>query len=550
MAGNAQPLVTNPSYWPADTSCGIRECTLAAMLREAAAQSPDMIALVDGVADATARRRWSYAELLDVAERAARALLARFAPGDRIAILAANCPEWVMLQHGVSLAGMVLVPINPAYRRAEIAAILKGAEVTALFHAARHRDNDLATLAAGAGADVDCLEQVIALADWEAFLADGARSMPLPEVTADDPAIIQFTSGTTGTPKGAMLSHRGIVNPPIYAGDRIGFPRHGVWINAMPMYHIGGSVLTSIITLSKHGTYVLMPEWDPALTLELIDAERGNAVLLVPTMILALLDHADFTAHDLSSLTLVLTGAAAVPAALVHRARAALGCHLMITFGQTEVSGTVSMTALDDAVEDLAATIGRPLPNAEISIRDTATGELVETGASGEIWIRGYQTMIGYYGLEAETAATITDDGWLKSGDIGKLDARGFLYITGRLKDMIIRGGMNIYPREIEDVLFGHPAVGQASVVAVPNDQWGEVVACVILPAQPGANPAPEELRRYCREHLSPHKTPSLWYFIDKYPLTPSGKIQKFVLQQWIADGLIQPVAVPEVGRY
>jgi fatty-acyl-CoA synthase len=312
-----------------------------------------------------------------------------------------------------------------------------------------------------------------------------------------------------------------------------------VWINAMPMYHIGGSVLTSLATLNLRGTFVLMTEWDPRLTLELVESERGNGMLLVPTMVLALLDHPDRPRYDLSSLNFILTGAAAVPPSLVERVRETLSCELMITFGQTEASGTVSTTGVGDAPRDLAETLGRPLPNVDISIRDPGTGAPLAPGETGEIWFRGFQVMLGYYGREAETREVLGEDGWLRSGDLGSLDDRGYLSIKGRLKDLIIRGGMNIYPREIEDVLFAHPAVAQIAVIGVEDAKWGEIVAAVVQLAS-GHDALPvEELDAFCRSRLAPHKVPILWSATDALPMTASGKVQKFALQDHIRAGAL-----------
>jgi fatty-acyl-CoA synthase len=524
----------------------IRAITLGDMLREAAAQAGDRIALVDGVKNPTARRRWTYRELLTEAERVARALLARFQPGDRIAVCAPNCPEWLILQHGVALAGMVLVPANPVYRRHELSAILTDCGAAALFHADQWRDNDIAATAGQICAEEMPSLTCLSLSEWASFLATGDHARPLPQVSPDEPAIIQFTSGTTGRPKGAVLCHTGAINPPRYVAQRIGFPRGGVWINAMPMYHIGGSVLTSMAALNLHGTFVLMPEWDPGLTLELVEAERGNGMLLVPTMVLALLEHPDFDKFDLTSLEFILTGAAAVPPALVERARSALKCELMITFGQTEASGTVSTTGIGDAPRDLAETLGRPLPNVEIEIRDPETGALLPAEHIGEIWFRGFQVMLGYYGRPEETRAAITEDGWLRSGDLGRLDDRGYLSITGRLKDMIIRGGMNIYPREIEDILFEHEAVAQVAVIGIADDKWGEVVAAVVQPTKPGGTLPINELHHFCREKLAAHKAPAYWATVDAFPVTASGKVQKFLLHDWLRDGRLKLVSRPQ----
>ena len=523
----------------------LRDWSLGDALRDAALHAPDRIALVDGVEDPAARRRWTYRELLSASEQVARALLRRFEPGSRIAICAPNCPEWILLQHGVSLAGMVLVPLNPAYRCAELRAILEDSGAAALFYQDRWRNNDIAAhVSELCGRDISTLHP-ISMSQWDAFRDEGRCETQLPVVAPGDPVIIQFTSGTTGRPKGAVLGHRGFINPPRFVAQRVGFREGGVWINAMPMYHIGGSAVSGLACLNFRGTFVLMREWNPVLTLELVEAERGNGMLLVPTMILALLDEATLGNYDLGSLEFILTGAAAVAPSLLQRVRAALGCHLLITFGQTEAAGTVSTTAIGDGARELAETLGKPLPHEEISIRDHESGAPLPVGDVGEIWFRGYQIMLGYYGRATETQGTITADGWLRSGDLGAFDSQGYLAIRGRLKDLIIRGGMNIYPREIEDVLIEHEAVFQVAVIGLPDEKWGEIVVAIVQPSHGMTELPLVDLHQYCRLKLSPHKAPAFWAMTQDFPLTPSGKIQKFVLQEWIQENHLTLVPTP-----
>jgi fatty-acyl-CoA synthase len=532
------------SYWPADTSEELLELTLGDLLRATAAEVPDRVALVEGVADPAARRRWTYAELLADAERVARALLGRFAPGERVAVYAANCPEWVLLQHGMSLAGILMVPLNPAYKAAEVRDMLAGCEAAGIVHADRFRDNDMAAVVAGL--ELGHLRERMPLSDLAALLAaaDPAAEMintELPAVAPDDPLQIQFTSGTTGSAKGALLHHRGVVNTCRYVALRAGFPEGGVWINAMPMFHIGGAAVTAIGCLSRRGTYVLAPGFDPAGTLELVESEGGNAMLVVPTMLQALLEHPDAATRDLSSIRTILSGAAAVPAALVTRTKRQLGCDFTILFGQTEINGVVCQTSIDDALADQVDTLGRPLPHAEVTIADPVTGEVLPLGEAGEIRVRGYQNMRGYHGQPEATRATLDEQGWLHTGDLATMDERGYLRIAGRLKDMIIRGGMNLYPREIEDVLFDHPDVAQVSVIGVPDPEWGEVVGAIVVPRDRHRPPRPEDLDQHCRARLAAHKAPRLWYLVDEFPLTPSGKIQKFRLRQMAGNGEITP---------
>jgi fatty-acyl-CoA synthase len=530
------------SYWPADSSEPLLELTLGELLRQVAAEVPDRLALIDGNLAVAERRRWTYRELLNLSELTARALLTRFVSGERVAVCAPNCPEWVLLQHGLHLAGLILVPINPAYRQAEIGAILQDSGAVGLFHVDRYRDNDLRAIVKNLRSSSTNLRQTISLAEWDAFISGTDDSVALPNVRPDDILQLQYTSGTTGIPKGACLHHRGALNTARFVALRAGFPEGGVWLNAMPMFHIAGPVVTEIGTISRRGTYVLMPGFDAGQTLELIERERAAAALIVPTMILALLQHEDFPMRRFDSLRTILTGAAMVPALLVHRTKKAFGCELSILFGQTETNGVVSQTSLDDTVEDQSETLGQPLPQSEVAILNPETGEVQPVGAVGEICVRGYQTMQGYFGDVEATRQCVRADGWLRTGDLGTMDRRGYLRIAGRLKDMIIRGGMNLYPREIEDVVFDHPAVGQVSVVGVPDEKWGEVVAAVIVPAAGVREPPWLDLHNHCRERLAAHKTPALWFVVDAFPLTPSGKIQKFVLQEHIARGELRPV--------
>ena len=520
-----------------------RNITVGDLLREAARDAGDRIALVDGVADPDMRRRWTYFELVETCETLAHALLKRFQPGDRIAICSPNCPEWVMLQFGVAMAGMVLVPVNPAYREAELAMILEDCEAAGLFHADSWRGNDLGAAAAGLRNTALPRLVTISLSQWNEFLASGSEAgAALPPVRPEDAVMIQFTSGTTGRPKGAIL-HHGLINPPRHVADCCDFPRHGVWLNSMPMYHIGGSSVSLMATVSRHGVFVQMREWDPVLALELIQAERCNGMLLVPTMVVAMLDEPHFESYDLSTIDFILTGAAPVPPALLERATERIGCRLMICFGLTEAGGPVCNTAIGDGAYELAHTLGRALPDLEIEIRNPETQAEMPTGERGEMWVRGPQIMRGYYGREEETRAAITPDGWLRSGDLAMKDERGYVSITGRLKDMIIRGGMNIYPREVEDVLFNHPSVSQAAVVGIPHEKWGEIVLAVVQAAE-GHELNYEELRQHCRDRLASFKVPAMWCQTDSYPLNPTGKIQKFALVDWVREGRLSPCSV------
>ncbi|MGK5114641.1 AMP-binding protein [Geodermatophilus sp. CPCC 205506] len=542
----AIPVHLEQSYWPAEPSSGVRDITVGDLLREAAAAAPDRLALVDAVPDPAARREWTYSGLLTDVERVARALLARFEPGDRIAIWAPNAAEWVVLQQGIAMAGMVLVAINPAYRSHELQYVLAQSGAVGMFHVDEYRGADLGAITAEVRPHTPALRETVSFTDWSTFLDSGDPGRELPAVAPLDPVQIQYTSGTTGFPKGALLHHKGLVNEAHFVALRAGMEDGGVCVNAMPMYHIGGGAVTEFGTLAVHGTYVVMPGFDPGLTLELFETYRGTHSLMVPTMLIAVLEHPDCATRDLSSIQTMMSGASAVPETLVHRVMERLGCRFSILFGQTEMHGVISQTRLTDSPADQAGTVGQPLPELEVRIVDPATGETLPIGEQGEICCRGYQTMLAYYELPEETAATIDADGWLHMGDLGTMDARGFLRVTGRLKDMIIRGGINIYPREIEDLLFTHPQVAEVAVIGVPDERWGEQIAAVVRPADPSSPLLAEDLRAWCRERIAAHKVPVHWFVTQAYPMTPSGKVQKFVLRDQVNAGVLTPLSAVE----
>jgi fatty-acyl-CoA synthase len=535
MVGRA---VLKTSYWPAEAG-QVRDITVCETLYHAAATVPGRLALVDCGPDPAARRQWTYAEFVAAAEQAARALLARFSPGDRIAIWAPNSAEWVILQQGISLAGMVLVALNPAYRTREMGFVLRQSGAAGLFCVDTYRGFDTLAMAQAIAPGLPELREIVSLATWDEFLASADPGQELPQVAPTDMVQVQYTSGTTGFPKGAMLHHMGLVNEATFVAERAGMSDGGVCINAMPMYHIGGGAVTSFGIWAKRGTFVILPGFEPGLLLEAFEAYRGTHTLVVPTMLIAMLDHPELAKRDLSSLQTIMSGAASVPASLVRRTIRLLGCQFSILFGQTETHGVISQTRVTDTPEDQADTVGQPLPQLEVKITDVGTGEPVPIGEQGEICCRGYQNMLGYYDMPAETAATIDDDGWLHMGDIGSMDERGFLRVTGRVKDMIIRGGMNLYPAEIEAVLQDHPAIETAAVIGVADEKWGEQVAAVLRLRADLGRPTATELTEFLRDQIAPHKVPVFWSFVEALPMTPTGKTQKFVLRQQAADGTL-----------
>ncbi len=515
----------------------LRDLTIGGLLREVVNEVPDRRALVAGVPDPSGRREWTYAELLSDAERAARALRTRFEPGERVAIWAPNVPEWVILEFACAMAGVILVTVNPGFQARELQYVLTQSRAAGLIVVPEFRGNPMLGTATDVQLDCPELREIIRLDQWDDFLASGDDwDGELVDPDPMDPCMIQYTSGTTGFPKGALLFHRGLVNNGAHTGQRMGVSDGSVFILTMPLFHTGGCVLGVLTAVASRTTIVLVEMFDPGLVLELFEAYEGTAMLGVPTMLVALLEHPDFVTRDLSHIEAICSGGSTVPAALVERLEKELKAPFTIVFGQTELSPVSSMTHVTDTIADKASTIGNAMPHVEVKIIDTEIGETVPPGTVGEYCARGYLVMHGYYEMPDATTETIDADGWLHTGDLAAMDERGYLTIEGRLKDMIIRGGENIYPKELEELLFAHPTVAEVAVVGLPDDKWGEVVSAFVRPT-PGATIDKGELFAYLREHLAPHKTPKHWFEVEEYPLTGSGKIQKFVLRdQWV-DG-------------
>jgi len=522
------------------SSPAVRDLTIGALLREAAAAVPDRVALIAGVSDPSARRSWTYTELLEEATTAARALRTKFEPGERIAVWAPNYPEWIILQLASALAGTILVTVNPAFRAGEVSYVLKQSRSAGVVTAREFRGTGMLATIQQIQPDCPELREVICFDQWPELLAaaddfDGDLPDPLPT----DAVMIQYTSGTTGFPKGALLHHRGLVNNGAHTADRAGYGDGEVVIGVCPLFHTAGCVITVLGAIATHATLVYEEAFDPGLALELMETYRATAMMAVPTMLVAITEHPNFATTDLSSLKAVTSGGSLVPAAMVRKFEEELDARFTIVFGQTECSPVASMAHPDDSIEDKAGTIGRPMPGVDVKIVDVETGATLPVGAIGEYCTRGYHVMHNYFENPEATARAIDSDGWLHTGDLCAMDDRGYCTVEGRLRDMIIRGGENIYPRELEELLFAHPTVGEVAVVGFPDDVMGEVVAAFIRPA-PGRSVSKDELCAHMREHLAPFKTPKHWVSLESFPLTASGKIQKYKLREGWAAGEYQ----------
>jgi fatty-acyl-CoA synthase len=528
-------LLLTQSFFPAIADAPVERVTIGDMLRREALGHPDTIALKELGYDSGIGRTWTYQRLLADAERLGRTLARRHAPGARIAVYANNLPEWVLLELGAAMAGLILVTVNPAYQKRELAYVLGQSRAEAIYHVEEFRGNPMRSIADAACEDLPAIRHRILMTDEAAFFGadEGAA---LPDVSPEDPAQIQYTSGTTGFPKGALLHHHGLVQNARDVMLRFGFAAGETFMHNMPMFHTTGCAIVTLGTLGLGGGMLLAPAFDPVMIARVIERERPGFLLGVPTMLVALIDEAARSGRDLSSIRRVMSGGALVAPDLVRKAEAAFGSKVQIVYGQTECSPGITMAWHDDSLADMTQTIGQPLPNMDVAILDPQTAAVLPIGEQGEICTRGYHVMTGYNDDPAASAKAIDAHGWLHSGDLGRMDSRGYLTITGRVKEMIIRGGENLFPAEIETAMLEHDEISEVAVVGIPCPVFGEQVACFMRPSGAG-RPPPAELKAFVRERLSPQKTPYFWIWVDRWPLTGSGKIQKFVLAEQFGRG-------------
>ena len=518
------------SHVEADTSRPVIDTTIGSILAAAAASAPGREAMVVGAVDD--RRRWTYDALYGEAQAVAGALASRFDVGERLALFGPSLPEAVILSYGAAMAGLVLVPFNPVLRPAEARHILASSGAAGVFVIDAYRDNRPREIVESLRADLPSLREVLRFEDWAAFSHSGQASPGRPGPAPDDIAQIIFTSGTTGAPKGARLTHRGMTNAARFGGERFGLGAGDVYVNNMPMFHVGGQEVAFAICQAQ-ATNVSVPAFEPGLVLALYETERATHTVAVPTMLVAMIDHPDFARRDLSALHSISSGGAVVPPELIRHIESTLGSQITVVFGQTECCGYISQSELDDEAEVKAVSLGHPLPQIEARVADPVSGALVDLGEVGELQVRGFNVMRGYHDLPEATAATLVDGGWLRTGDLVTMDERGYLRIAGRLKEMIISGAMNIFPLEIEGVLSTHPDVAQVAVLGMPDRRWGEQVVAVLRP-RAGTDIDTTELETWTRERLAPYKIPKRWVVVEEMPMTAMGKVQKFLLREAI----------------
>lgn len=526
------------SYAAGPSSPPLLEDTIGANLERTVAADPDAEALVDIAAGV----RWSYGELDAEVDRVARGLLALGVErGERVGMWAPNCPQWVLVQYATAKIGAVLVNINPAYRTNELAYALNQSRVRTLISATSFKGSDYTAMVAAVRGDCPALREVVFLGTdgWDGLL-DGAARVGADRLAAraaaldsSDPINIQYTSGTTGFPKGATLSHRNILNNGFFVTELLGLTAADRLCLPVPFYHCFGMVMGNLGATSHGATIVLPgPGFDPAATLAALEAERCTAVYGVPTMFAAMLAEPGFADRDLTSLRTGIMSGANCPAELVQRCRDEMHMTgVAICYGMTETSPVSCQTRCDDDLERRTETVGRVHPHVEIKIVDPATGATVPRGQPGEFCTRGYSVMRGYWADEQLTAAIIDAEGWLHSGDLAVMREDGYCRIVGRIKEMVIRGGENIYPREVEEFLQTHPDIADAAVVGVPDDRYGEEL-CAWIRLRPGA---PEldaaAVGEFARGKIAHYKVPRYVCVIAEFPMTVTGKVRKVDLR-------------------
>jgi fatty-acyl-CoA synthase len=513
--------------------------TIGANLAETTARLPDQEALVD----CPSGRRYTYAELYDWTLRVARALLAaEVEKGDRVGIWSPNCAEWVALQYGSALVGAILVNVNPAYRTSELEYVTRQSGMKVLVSATEFKANDYRSMAEEVRPRVGTLKQIIYICDpsWDDFLAkgdtvsDAVLEAAQSRLSFDDPINIQYTSGTTGFPKGATLSHHNILNNGFFVAELLGYTPADRVCLPVPLYHCFGMVMGNL-GCTTHGSTIVIPAplFDPVATLKTVESERCTSLYGVPTMFIAELATDGFASFDLSSLRTGLMAGSPCPVGIMRRVQDDMHMsEVGIAYGMTETSPVSTQTRRDDSVERRTATVGRVMPHIEVKIVDPSTGLTVPIGSPGEICTRGYSVMLGYWQEPDNTAEVVDSARWMHTGDLGVMREDGYVNIVGRLKDMIIRGGENIYPREIEEFLYTHPDVADVSVIGVPDPRYGEEIMAWIK-LRPGAaaleGPA---VREFCAGKIAHNKVPRYVRIVDEFPMTVTGKIRKVEMRR------------------
>ncbi|MCR4514471.1 AMP-binding protein [Aeromicrobium sp. 50.2.37] len=526
------------------------ETTIGADLAATVARVPDAEALVE----CATGRRWTYRELAADVEVVARGLASLgIEKGDRVGIWAPNCAEWTLVQYATARLGVVLVNVNPAYRAHELGYVIGQSGMRAIVAVPELKGSSFAAMIDEVRPDHPTLTDVVLIgpgggagpraangtASWDRLLEAGRASdldVDAIEATLDptDPINIQYTSGTTGFPKGATLSHRNILNNGFAVGELLHYTSDDRIAIPVPFYHCFGMVMGNLAATSHGATMVIpAPMFDPAATLRAAAEERCTSLYGVPTMFIAMLADPSFDQHDLSALRTGIMAGSPCPVEVMKQVIERMGAEeVSICYGMTETSPVSTQTRTDDSVERRVSTVGRVHPNLETKVVDPATGEVVPRGTAGELCTRGYSVMIGYWQEPEKTAEAIDADGWMHTGDLAVMDDDGYLSITGRIKDMVIRGGENIYPREIEEFLITHPDVLDAQVVGVPDEKYGEELMAW-LRMRDGAEPlGVEAVREFCTGRLAHYKVPRYVHVVEEFPMTVTGKVRKVQMRE------------------
>ena len=485
--------------------------------------------------------RWTYSEFWEQVELVARGLLALgFQTGDRLGIWAPNVSEWILVQYATARLGIIQVSINPAYRTHEVAYVLNQSGCRGLVAATVFKTSDYVGMVTEIRPDVPALEHVIFIgtSSWDDMVAaaDTVEADAVATIEANlspqDPINIQYTSGTTGFPKGATLSHRNVLNNGFFVAEACGYTHEDRVLVPVPLYHCFGQVMGNI-GCTTHGAAVIYPapSFEPLATLQAVQDERATSLYGVPTMFIAQLAEDSFASFDTSSLRTGIMAGSPCPVEVMRRTMTEMNMdQVTIAYGMTETSPVSTQTATDDPVEKRVATVGRVQPHIEIKVIDPETGETVPRNHTGEFCTKGYSVMLGYWEDPEKTAEAIDTEGWMHTGDLAVMDDEGYVNIVGRIKDLVIRGGENVYPREVEEFLYSHPAIKDVQVIGVPDEKYGEEIMAWVQVAE-GVTLTAQDVRNYCDGRIAHYKIPRYVEVIEEFPMTVTGKIQKFKLR-------------------